>query len=570
MKKQKTKSTAAVATGQPASPQRVWWPWLAALAGLIAVFAAYSPALDGAFVFDDRSLPFMSPKIGGKPLAVWLQGVRPMLNLSFWIDYQRSATDPGPYHSTNVFLHFLGSCLFGLLVARILKWAAVDGQKRPLLAVFAAALFLLHPLQTESVAYVASRSEVLSVLFFLAAFTLFAYRGEESMTLPRALAIVSLFGIAVVTKEHTAVLPVLIVATDYFWQRGGIRKNAYLYGFLVLGAIGGGLLILRVLRGAQTAGFGMVDLTPATYFFTQCRVIWTYVRLFVLPFGQNVDPDITLSHSLLDHGAIFELLALLAAVAAAWMYRKRFPLAAFGLFVFLLLLAPTSSFMPIRDVLAERRIYLPFLGLTLIALEFLRRLTRPQLMGASAAIVVACAILTYQRANVWASPLSLWQDTVAKSPNKLRPRFQLAFAQYESGACADAAVNYEAASKLGTPTYDLLVDWGQALDCAKNEPPALEKLPQAAALENSGHVHALLGMVHAKMGNTPAALDELALAERADPRFDMTYVYRGIIAERARDDATALREYQRAVSLNAYNQPARDGVARVTARSGTR
>jgi Cytochrome c oxidase subunit III len=131
--------------------------------------------------------------------------------------------------------------------------------------------------------------------------------------------------------------------------------------------------------------------------------------------------------------AIAGLLGLTAGVTAAWIYRKRWPLAAFGVFVFLLLLAPTSSFVPIRDVLAERRVYLPFLGLLLICLDFLRRVRTEQIVWAGAAIAVACAMLTYQRNQVWASPRALWQDTVAKSPRKLRPRFQLAFAYYEQG-----------------------------------------------------------------------------------------------------------------------------------------
>ena len=83
----------------------------------------------------------------------------------------------------------------------------------------------------------------------------------------------------------------------------------------------------------------------------------------------------------MDHGAILGLAALLALVAAAWIYRKRFPLAAFGVFMFLLLLAPTSSFIPIRDVQAEHRLYLPFLGLVLVCLEVLRRLRFQQAAG---------------------------------------------------------------------------------------------------------------------------------------------------------------------------------------------
>jgi tetratricopeptide (TPR) repeat protein len=233
--------------------------------------------------------------------------------------------------------------------------------------------------------------------------------------------------------------------------------------------------------------------------------------------------------------------------------------------MFLLLLAPTSSFVPIRDVLAERRVYLPFLGLLLICLEFLRRLRVQQIAWAGAAVAVICATLTYQRNQVWASSLTLWQDTVAKSPRKLRPRFQLAYAYYELGKCPESAENYESASKLAPLSYELLLDWAIALDCAGRDNDAIYKLQQAALFDNSAHVHSELGMVYAKSGRVQDALRELAQAEKIDPRFEMTYVYRGNIAELSGDRAFAAREYQRALAINPSNQAARDALARATA-----
>ena len=97
------------------------------------------------------------------------------------------------------------------------------------------------------------------------------------------------------------------------------------------------------------------------------------MRLFVVPIGQNLDPQVDISRTILDHGAIIGLAALLAVSVLAWIYRRRFPLASYGWFVFLILLAPTSSFVPIRDPMAERRLYLPFIGLLFITVEFLRR-----------------------------------------------------------------------------------------------------------------------------------------------------------------------------------------------------
>ena len=567
MKKQKRSAKpSAPAVAEPAPRPRMWWPWAAALVALVIVFGVYEPALNGAFVLDDRSLMFMSPDVAERTFSQWITSNRPMLGFSYWIDYQQNGAEPHAYHVTNVFMHLLTSVLVALICARFLTWVKVDGRRRDVLAVFSGALFLLHPLQTESVAYVASRSETLSVFFCFAAFALFLYKSDSAITWPRALAIVALFGAAVVTKEHTVMLPALVLLADYFWKRGGLRKNAVLYGMIALAGAGGAAFVLRTLRSASTAGFGLKDLSPATYFFTQCRVIWMYVRLFLLPFGQNVDPDIPVSHTLIDHGAIAGLVGLLAVVGAAWIYRKRWPLAAFGVFVFLLLLAPTSSFVPIRDVLAERRVYLPFLGLLLICLEFLRRLRVEQIVWTGAAVAVVCAMLTYQRNQVWASPLTLWQDAVAKSPRKMRPRFQLAYAYYERRQCQQAAQNYEAASQLEPPGQELLIDWGLALNCAGRYQEAIYKLQQAQLFRNNAHVHAEMGMVYAKNGRVQEALQELAQAEKINPRFEMTYVYRGNIAEVAGDRAAAALDYRRALVINPLNSAARDALVRVSGR----
>jgi hypothetical protein len=565
MKKSKRHPRAEKPTAVEAPPpKRAWWPWAAALAGLFVVLGVYDPALNGAFVLDDRYLPFMDPNAAQATLRTWITGLRPLLYFSYWLNFQSSGIEPYSYHLTNLFLHFLGSLVIALVAARLLELSGTTGRIRAILSVIAGGLFLLHPLQTESVAYVASRSEVLSVLLYFSAFAVFLYRRTESITLLRSIAIAVLFAAAISTKEHTLTLGALLLLADYYWGLGGIRRNGLLYGMLTVAGAWGAFTVWGVVKDAPTAGFHVAGLTPSSYFFTQCRVIWTYVRLFFLPFGQNVDPDVALSRSLLDHGAIFGLAALVALIAAAWIYRKRWPLAAFGVFMFLLLLAPTSSFVPISDVAAERRMYLPFLGLVLVCLEFLRRLKESQLAWTGVAIIAVCSVLTYQRSQVWASPVALWQDASVKSPQKYRPHFQLASALYESNNCAQAAAAFDAASRLGHPEYDLLLDWGLALDCAGSWQDAVVKLQQAFTLEGSAHIQSQIGMVYAKHGKWQEALAALAQAEKIDPNFEMTYVYRGAIFEATGDKATAAAQYRRALAVNPLNPAARDSLARVS------
>jgi Flp pilus assembly protein TadD len=566
MKKQKRQESKTSVAAAPAPSSRwmpPWWTWLIGLGALFLAFEAYGPALHAPFVLDDIYLPYADDNAPVLSLAEWLRFPRPLLMLSYWLNYQTGAGDPHVYHTTNVLLHFLVSGIVLLIAARLLEWAGVSGRMRIALAVFSGGLFLLHPLQTESVAYVASRSEVLSVLFYYSAFAIFIYSNRDRMSWLRAISIIVLFGAAAATKEHTLTLPALILIADFFWHRGGLRKNAVLYGLLAVTCAVGGAVVAKVLLGANTAGFHLKDLSPVTYFLTQCRVIWIYIRMFFLPYGQNVDPDIALSTGP-DASAIFGLVAIVALLAGAWVYRKRWPLASFGVFVFLLLIAPTSSVIPIRDVLAERRVYLPFLGLILIVLEGLRRLKYQQAVGVGATALVICTVLTYQRSEVWSTPLALWEDSVAKSPAKVRPRFQLAFAQFHQGNCATAVGNFEVASRLATPDYLLLVDWANALDCAGRQNDAIYEFARAIQL-NPDRPEAYVGLsaIYGKQRRTKEALNALTRAEAADPSIVQIYLNRGGVYEILGNIPGAESEYRRALGLDPANRTAREALRRL-------
>jgi tetratricopeptide (TPR) repeat protein len=566
MKKQKRQASKTAVQVAPHADSWLppWWTWLIGFGALFLVFEAYGPALHSPFVLDDLYLPYADSLGPVYKLTDWLHQQRPLLMFSYFVNYQMGATDPHVYHITNVLLHFLSSIIVMFIAARLLEWAGVTGRMRIALAVFSGGIFLLHPLQTESVAYIAGRSESLSVLFYYAAFAVFIYSNRDSISWSRAIAVLVLFGAAAASKEHTLTLPALILLTDFYWHRGGLKKNGVLYGLLAAACAAGAVVVLKVLLAANTAGFGMKDLSPVSYFFTQCRVIWTYVRMFFLPFGQNIDPDVPVSAGILDHDAIFGLLALMAAVAAAWIYRKRWPLASFGIFVFLLLIAPTSSVVPIRDVFAERRVYLPFLGLIFVVLEPLRRLAFLQAVGACAAALVAATVLTYQRSDVWSTPLALWQDSVAKSPGKVRPRFQLAFAQYQLGDCAASVANFDAAARLQPPDYLLLVDWANALDCAGKENDAITEFARAIHLNDAlPEAYVGLSAVYGKQRRTEEALNVLARAQQIDPAITQIYLNRGAVYEILGNTAAAIAEYRRALAIDPANRAARETLRRL-------
>jgi len=556
-----------------AQPRTDPWIWIYAVSAIIALFAAFGvcwPAIHGPFLLDDTHLTYMLPNAADIPLRGWIHQLRPLLMLTFWLNYEQAGAESTfGYHAFNVLLHFLNTIFVFLAIRKVLSWFPEEEWRTRILAFFAAGLFLLHPVQTESVSYVASRSETLSVFFVLAALVVFLYRNASAFSIPRILALLALFAAAALSKEHTAVLPALFILTDYYWNfefsPSVIWRNWKLYLPIAAGAGFAVLYILRILRGNQTAGFQMQGLSWYQYFFTECRVIWRYLGLFLFPIGQNLDPDIAISKNITDHGAIVGLAGLLAVSIVAWIYRRRFPLASYGWFVFLILLAPTSSFAPIRDPMAERRLYLPFIGLLFIAVEFLRRwkASRNTFIGVLALVLVLEGAVTYQRNVLWGSAIDIWKDTVSKSPEKLRPRFQLAFAEFQAGACTDSVDQFQKASTLEPPTYDLFLDWALAYDCAGNSQQAIAKLRQAANEQPSAHVYSQIGMEYGKTGKYAEALDALSTAQRLDPGFAITYYYLGNLHAIQGNRAQAREDYQRALTLDPHNTPASEALARM-------
>jgi protein O-mannosyl-transferase len=574
MKSSKTKKSTRTATSVAAAePRANPWIWIYAaslVVALIAGFEVYWPAIHGPFLLDDTYLTFMRPDAAYIPFRDWLNQTRPLLMATFWLNYQQSgAQDTFSYHAWNVLLHFFNAIFTFLAVRKMLSWASVEEWPTRILSFFAAGLFLLHPAQTESVSYVASRSETLSVFFVLAALVVYLYRKTATVSIPRILALLALFAAAALSKEHTVVLPALFILTDYYWNfefsPSVIWRNWKLYVPIAAGAAIALVDLLRILRGNQSAGFQMQGLTWDQYFFTECRVIWDYLRLFVVPVGQNLDPDIDISRTVTAHGAIIGLIGLLAVSVLAWIYRRRFPIASYGWFVFLILLAPTSSFVPIRDPMAERRMYLPFIGLLLITVEFLRRwkTSRNALIGSLALVLVVEGALTYQRNLLWGSAIDIWKDTVSKSPQKLRPRFQLAQAYFQTADCADSVDEFGKAAALEPPAYDLLLDWGLAYDCAGNSQLAIAKFQQAAAQHPNAHTYSQLGMEYGKVGKYPEALEALSTAQRLNPGFAMTYYYLGNIHAIQGNRAQAREDYQRVLALDPNNAPATEALARM-------
>jgi tetratricopeptide (TPR) repeat protein len=571
--KSEVKSKAA-----PPAQRRSWAPWAVGAVIAIVFLWAYSPVMRTGFLFDDTKQQFAMPN-ANSPLMGWMGPVRPVLMFTYWMNVQIARESGKPvgadqntfsYHVVNLLIHAAAALLVFLVIRRLMDWAGADAASRSWMAAFGAALFLLHPLQTESVAYIAGRSEALSGMFAAGAIAAFLYRKSSAISWPAIVAVMTLFSSAMLSKEQAVVVPAVLLLTDFWWNPGfslkGIFGNWKLYGLMALGGLAGVALFWKLIRGVGTgrsAGFGMEDLRWYEYLFTQFRALWVYIANFVLPVNLNLDWEFPISRTIVDHGAIIGLAGLAAAAWAAWHYRNRFRLAGYGFFLFLIFLLPTSSILPIKDPVADRRMYLPMIGLILIAIDFLGRLRmgRGARAALCAAIVIAMAGATYARATLWSDPVSIWEDTARKSPHKSRAHFQLATAYYDQGRFDLSVAEFEKAAAVEPPDHDLLVDWGLALDGLHQPEKALAKLRQAAAMDPTAHVYSQIGKVYADQRQWKEAMEAFDTAQRIDPNFPVTYDYKGRVHLANNDPAGAIPECQRALAIDPAFQPARECLA---------
>jgi tetratricopeptide (TPR) repeat protein len=378
----------------------------------------------------------------------------PLTTATFALNRVVGGLEPSGWHAANLAIH-LGAVVLAYLFARVTLARAGVSQPETL-ALAAAALFALHPMQTEAVAYVTQRAESLASAVYLSAM-LVALASDSATTRRGRTALVAaataLHAAGLGAKPimatfpaawllHAAILPASGEEMLSPWQRVRRRVPAALpsCALSVLAAISA----IRGTAGSSHAGYGIAEVSAADFLATQMRVVPTYIRLLVWPIGQCGDWQFRVSHGFLEP-AVVGGAALLLAIAAAAVYAAvrsrtggREATAAkratsFGLLFFLLALTPSSSIVPLQDTLAEHRVYLASLGLFIAAAaggaDAMRRFVprRRAMVGVAltVALLSAAAVATAHRASVWSTALAFWADAAEKAPEKVRVQVKL-------------------------------------------------------------------------------------------------------------------------------------------------
>ncbi len=506
------------------------------------IWVAYANSLKVPFNFDDEVV--IKNNDGIKNLEVYKNlyplHYRHFFYLSFALNYAVGNLNPLGYHIVNITSHCLSSLiLWGIIFLTIKRGTTWGTRSAFSIASITTIIFALNPVHTEAITYISGRSSSLSALFFLASLLFFILGNlRENSSGNRKLIFwfvcYLMAGVALFTKETTGVLILIFPLYDLCFMRNGnwisFRIRAWFYLPIPLAALfvfnGSPELIQIADEWKNKISLG--------YAFQQVSVISYAIKLILLPFNLVFDYDFPNANYTRDTWRIVSYLFLGSGlILFIYSIYKRFPWAAFGLLWFLITIFPTNGILPRMDLLSERNLYLPSIGLIFIltiisyrSLIFNRKqgpIEKKFTLSALITIVLSFTFLTYHRNLDYQSNLSLWEDAHKKSPQKARIYHNLSHFYTEKGNYDQAFVMLKKlAATNATPYYlsyahtnlgNLYVRYGK-MDLAEKEfKDALRYYPKLP----TGHFN--LGVLYASRGQNSLAKNLLEKAEIAQKNY---------------------------------------------------
>lgn len=539
---------------------------------VVAVGLVYFQVVDFDFSgFDDDDYVTKNPRIQSGLTArgvawaftsTYASNWHPLTWMSHMLDWQLFEADPAGHHATSVLLHAANAVLLLLLLTRL------TGRAWP--SAFAAALFALHPLHVESVAWIAERKDVLSTLFCL--LTMLAYvRYAEKPGVGRYGAVVALYALGLMAKPMLVTLPVLLLLLD-FWRlpspqpsisgRGNSSPSTldpqpsasgprhpspvirHLAGKLPLFALAGASCVMTFI--AQKGGGSVGTLETYSIGVRAANAAVVYVAYLLktawpsglMAFYPHAEAGLPLWQVA---GSVLLLVALtVCAIIAA---RTR-PWIAVGWFWYVVTLVPVVGLVQVgMQGMADRYTYVPLIGIFIIVAWAGAELVSGLKMNSHArvamlavpalAVLVALSISAHSQTKHWRDDMTLWKRAIAVAPDNYVALFNLGCDYYFAGDI-ELAIRYyrralRANPKYGRPHYNLAIaleDLGQPEEAMREYRAAIRWNPKDAP------AHSNLGLMLATQGRFKEAERHYRAAIKADPSF-----------EAARENMRRLREF---------------------------
>ena len=574
--------------------------WLLLLTLVVAGVLAYINTLPNDLVFDDI------PWVADNPRIVSLSNVgqmlaetnRPVLEISLAINYALSGENTTSYRVMNMMIHILaGLVLFGLVRRTLLLPKFVDRFRgnAHYLAFVVALLWLLHPLNTQSVSYLIQRGESLMGLCYL--FTLYSFlRYAAGNGKHWAIAAVVSCWVGMGSKEVMATAPLVVLLFDAVFIAKSWREPLTKRWVVYLGLFSAWVplvFILTAIAGTgpeASAGFALEEkmLSRWTYLLSQPQIIVeVYLRKAFWPNPLVMDygwvpaiPEDTPAEfvtGLFMRNVLWQGTLLLALfLASLWGTLRRRPWGLLGL-SFFLILAPTSSFMPIADLVFEHRMYLSLIpviaGVVFAGYSLLHKGLPGNAGGYGCVLVAVLAVVlglfTFVRNTEYRSRITIWDSVVVARPENPRGWYNLGSALKDAGDTEQALPCYAKALELRPNSADARYGIGVLLLEANQLPLAIEYLEAAVELDPgdpAGHAH--LGKAYLYATDFPQAESSLQEAIRLGPDYARAHEYLGLLYVVRNAPDAAIDSFRRAIDADPRLFSAYQNLAAALLQSG--
>lgn len=546
---------------------------------MAAVLLAYLPVLHNGFLnYDDDAYITHNPHV--KAGLTWATvkwafttydeaNWAPLSWLSHALDCELFGLNPGIHHLVSVLLHAINAVLLFLLLR-----AATGCRWRSLMV---AALFALHPINVESVAWAAERKNVLSMMFFLLA--LHAYiRYAQKPGVVRYMAVFFLFALGLLSKSQIITLPCLLLLWDY-WPLGRMfpatqsgmmlpeRRGHWLGGGRLVGEkvplLSLSAASAWVTMQAEKAGGAVKGASEYSLLLRVETAVVSYVRYLGKAFWPTrlvaLYPHPTALYPIWQAASAAMLLLLLTVFAVA--ARKRRYLAV-GWLWFLGSMVPMIGLIQVGGhSIADRFAYLPFIGLFLIMTwgmaDFVqsRHLRKAWAALPAVAVLLALATLTYRQAGYWHDPESFWTRTLALTKNNYVAQDSLGEYLADHGRIEEAAAHFRAALAIRPNDLPANLDLGAYEHSRGNFRAAVDRYGMVARYAGDtglrARAYANLGSAYRSLGDLTRAKEcfEQSLELQPDRPMPLSLIGLGLIAEKDGKFEEAVQNYSRAMKV---------------------
>ena len=552
---------------------------------IVAGVSIYLNSLATPFVFDDTKWIVKDRHIyslSRLPVAM-AESNRPILILSLAINYALGETNVVGYHIVNVIIHILAALtLFGIVSRTLLanRLQNHDGQSAKYLAFAVAMIWMVHPLHTQAVTYTIQRSESLMGLFYLLTLYCVIRMAQSENTYRWTIAAIVVCTLGMGTKEVMVTAPLVVFLYDRTFlshsfgealrRRRGLYLGLAATWVVLIGFVG----VNTFVKENTTAGFGMKSVRPWEYMLSQPAVILHYLRLSFWPHPLVLDywwPIAKKASQIVPAGmAIIGMLAI-----SFWGLWRRSAAGFLGIWFFLIL-APSSSVMPIQDLVFEHRMYLSLAAVVVLVVVLghevvIRHSYGGRVVAISLLVLVvgALSVTTIFRNRDYHSEIAIWQNVLKARPRNPRAYTFLGIAlneqkQYEGAIgqlhkAIDLAPGYPAALLNLGIAHKLLGTLDQAKSYYRR---AIRSKPDYA------EAYYNLALVLQNQGKRKEAIQRYFDALRLDPNHAEAHNNLGRALDAQGNSFDALRHYRRAIDLRPDYAKAHNNLGAVLASQG--